>query len=77
MQPPAIFSIFYKISILALGMVMYACVPEIQDYPLLTGALTIEDQLEKQETVSLKKNIITQLLIMSQKKGGLRRWHGW
>lgn len=57
-------------------MVMYACVPEIQDYPLLPGTLTIEGQLEKQETMSPKKYIINQLLIMNQKEG-LRRWHGW
>lgn len=57
-------------------MVLQACVPEIQDYPLLMGALTIEGQLEKQEAMSPKKNIINQLSIMSQKEG-LRRWHGW
>lgn len=55
---------------------MHACVPEIQDYPLLLGALTIEGQLEKQDTMSPKMNIINQLLIMSQKEG-LRRWHSW
>lgn len=55
---------------------MHACVPEIQDYPLLLGALMIEGQLEKQDTMSPKKNIINQLLIMSQKEG-LRRWHSW
>lgn len=59
---------------------MHACVPEIQDYPLLLGALTTEGQLEKHDTkknkTSPKKNIINQLLIMSQKEG-LRRWHSW